>query len=214
MSDDTFKMRFSATLLFIALLTSSASAAPRERRPGGKGPARGGNRPAPPAPPAVGGGAPPPPPPPPGNGGGNGGGNGNGNGGGGGNQFTGGTGDPSQVNSAVIPASFGITAGANGCTGVNNAPIPCNCPPAPNDPQFLGGLASLLTQGFFPDASVPSPIDLRRFNDAADRSVATNRDRATAMIQVMQSLSGNKGQGCPGVSTPVLVAQQRTGVLG
>lgn len=210
MSDDTFKMRFSATLLFIALLTTSASAAPREHRQAGKGPARGGNRnrPAPPTPPAVGGGA---PPPAPGNGNGNGGGGG---GGGGGNQFTGGTGDPSQINSAVIPASFGITAGANGCTGANNAPIPCDCPPAPSDPRFLGGLASLLTRGFFPDASVPSPIDLRRFNDAGDRSVATNRDRATAMIQVMQSLSGNKGQGCPGVSTPVLVAQQRTGVLG
>ncbi|KAK0749795.1 hypothetical protein B0T18DRAFT_287905, partial [Schizothecium vesticola] len=123
------------------------------------------------------------------------------------------------INSAVIPASFGVTAGATrtaggGCTGANNAPIPCDCPPAPNDPRFLGGLASLLTQGFFPDPSVAAPIDLRRFNDAADRSVATNRDRATAMIQVMQSLSGNKGQGCPGVSTPVLVAQQRTGVLG
>ncbi|KAK1831174.1 hypothetical protein QBC39DRAFT_391379 [Podospora conica] len=159
-------MRFSATLLFITLITSASAAPGRERR----------------------------------------------------NQFTGGGGDVSQINRAVIPATFGITAGsgprANGCTGANNAVIPCDCPPLPSDPRFLGGLASLLTQGFFPDPSVASPIDLRRFNDAADQSVATNKNRATAMIQVMQSLSGNKGQGCPGVSTPVLVAQQQTGVVG
>jgi len=61
---------------------------------------------------------------------------------------------------------------------------------------------------------VATPINLARFNDASDTSVQTNRDRATAMVQVLQSLSGNKGQGCPGVAYPVLVNQQRTGVLG
>ncbi|KAK3346661.1 hypothetical protein B0T25DRAFT_521030 [Lasiosphaeria hispida] len=126
-----------------------------------------------------------------------------------------------QINTAVIPASFGVSAGAGrdrvqagSCTGANNAPIPCDCPPAPTDPAFLASLAQALRQGFFPDPSVASPIDLRRFNDARDASPQTNTDRATAMIQVLQSFSGTKGQGCPGVSFPVLVGQQRSGVLG
>ena len=52
--------------------------------------------------------------------------------------------------------------------------------------------------------SVTAPIDLRKFwNDATDTSVATNRNRATAVIQVMQNLSGNKGQGCQGVDARI-----------
>ncbi|KAK0725282.1 hypothetical protein B0H67DRAFT_450405, partial [Lasiosphaeris hirsuta] len=125
------------------------------------------------------------------------------------------------INTAVIPASFGVQAGdgrdrvqAGSCTGVNDAPIPCACPPAPTDPVFLASLARALRQGFFPDPSVASPIDLRRFNDAGDASPQTTADRATAMIQVLQSFSGTKGQGCPGVSFPALVSQQRSGVFG
>ncbi|KAK0648702.1 hypothetical protein B0T16DRAFT_287802, partial [Cercophora newfieldiana] len=113
------------------------------------------------------------------------------------------------VNTAVIPSNFGIQTGSG--VGANNVPIPADCPPSPSDPRFLGGLASLLTQGFFPDPSVPSPIDLERFNNAGDQSEQTNRERATAMVQVMQSISGTKGVGCPGASFPVVINQQRTG---
>ncbi|KAK5662650.1 hypothetical protein OQA88_8566 [Cercophora sp. LCS_1] len=214
--------------LFFALLTSSASALPRRRpqiRPpqnpeqfdppapsgnGGRGRGGGGNGgggapQAPPAPPVNN--NPPPQVAPPGNGNGNAGGGGGGGGGGG------------AVNTAVIPNDFGIVAGsgrdqvqAGACTGANNAPIPCSCPPAPNDPQFLNSLSQALSQGFFPDQSVSTPISLQAFNDASDQSEATNRQRATAMVQVLQSLSGTKGQGCPGVSYPNLVNQQRTGI--
>ena len=149
-----------------------------------------------------------------GNGNNNGGGNNGGGNNGGGNG--GGGGGDGQVNLAVIPTDFGITAGqgrdsvqAGSCAGANNAPIPCDCPPAPNDERFLGALAQALGQGFFPDPSVVTPIDLASFNDATDQSSATVRNRATAMIQVLQSLTGAKGQGCPGASVPVLVAQQR-----
>jgi hypothetical protein len=118
----------------------------------------------------------------------------------------------------MIPTFFGVTAGqgpqGDSCTGANGAAIPCNCPPEPNDPAFTGGLLQALTQGFFPDGSVVTPIDLARFNDASDTSEQTNRERATAMVQVMQSLTGQKGVGCPGVAYPVLVAQQNTGIVG
>lgn len=216
--------------LFFALLTSSASALPQRRPqirppqnpeqfnpppPSGNGRGGGRNRPQnpPPPPPPVDNNPPPQaaPPPPPGNGNGN---NNNNNGGGGGG------GGGGAVNTAVIPNDFGIVAGsgrdqvqAGACTGANNAPIPCDCPPAPNDPQFLNSLSQALSQGFFPDQSVTTPISLQAFNDASDQSEATNRQRATAMVQVLQSLSGTKGQGCPGVSYPNLVNQQRTGIV-
>ncbi|KAK4452215.1 hypothetical protein QBC34DRAFT_276915, partial [Podospora aff. communis PSN243] len=113
------------------------------------------------------------------------------------------------INTAVIPSDFGIQAGSG--VGVNNVPIPADCPPSPSDPRFLGGLATLLTQGFFPDQSVPAPLGLDAFNNAADQSETTVRQRATAMVQVMQSISGTKGVGCPGASFPVVIEMQRSG---
>ncbi|KAK3347286.1 hypothetical protein B0T25DRAFT_554091 [Lasiosphaeria hispida] len=206
------KMHVSKFFFFGALLTVATTALPQ--RGGNRGDGQGGRpriRPPPnneqnnppPTPPT-----PPPPPPavsppadnaPPAGGGGNGGGNG------------GGGGNAGQINTAVIPDDFGIQAGSG--VGANGTPIPRECPPAPSDPAFLGGLSQLLTNGFFPDPSVPAAIDLERFNDAGDQSVQTNRDRATAMVQVLQSLSGTKGVGCPGASVPVLIAQQRTGIV-
>ncbi|KAK4192145.1 hypothetical protein QBC35DRAFT_447465 [Podospora australis] len=126
-----------------------------------------------------------------------------------------------SVNSAVIPQDFGITAGngkdtiqVGSCVGANQKLIPCDCPPAPNDPNFLGKLSQGLSQGFFPDPSVALPISLEKFNDASDMSVATQKQRGTAMIQVLQSLRGGKGQGCPGVAAPNLVKLQQTGSIG
>lgn len=83
------------------------------------------------------------------------------------------------------------------------------CPaPGSRDKDFLDKLALSLTQGFFPDPSVTTPLDLATFNNATDTSDDTARQRATAMIQVLQSLSGTKGEGCPGASFPVLAALQ------
>jgi len=206
-------MQLSKLFFFAALFASTTTALPGPQR-GGKGKGRQGNRPAlrppqnpdqvaPPPPPP--GGAPPPPPPPPNNN--NGGGNNNAGGGGGGG---GGGGNGGAVNTALIPNDFGIQSGSG--VGANNVPIPADCPPSPSDPRFLNGLASLLTQGFFPDPSVPAPIDLETFNNANDQSEGTNRARATAMVQVLQSISGTKGVGCPGASFPVVITQQRTGV--
>jgi hypothetical protein len=60
----------------------------------------------------------------------------------------------SSVNQNVIPKSFGVTAGqgkdqvqAGTCTGANSKPIPCYCPPAPTDPDFLGKLTQALPKG-------------------------------------------------------------------
>ncbi|KAK3897687.1 hypothetical protein C8A05DRAFT_38742 [Staphylotrichum tortipilum] len=126
----------------------------------------------------------------------------------------------STVNQAVIPKSFGVTAGAGrdtiqvgSCVGANNKPIPCFCPPAPNSPDFLGKLTKALTDGFiFSRAQVAIPITLAKFNDAADTSVETNKLRATAMIQVLQNFNlTQQGVGCPGVSAPVLGVMQTTG---
>ncbi|KAK0625397.1 hypothetical protein B0T17DRAFT_492485 [Bombardia bombarda] len=123
------------------------------------------------------------------------------------------------VDPQFIPPSFGVVANQGRvdsvtCTGINGALIPCNCPPARDDAKFLGGLNAALTQGFFPNPSIKTPITLAKFNDASDKSPNTNKQRATAMIQVMQSLSGTLGKGCPGVSFPTLINQQRTGEFG
>ncbi|KAK0721339.1 hypothetical protein B0T21DRAFT_386236 [Apiosordaria backusii] len=125
------------------------------------------------------------------------------------------------VNPAVIPQDFGVKAGdgrdtiqVGSCAGANQKPIPCDCPPAPNDPDFLGKLSQGLSQGFFPDPSVPIPISLTEFNDASDTSIETQKRRGTAMIQVLQSLNGPKGSGCPGVAAPNLVKLQQTGQIG
>ncbi|GAB1317644.1 hypothetical protein MFIFM68171_07854 [Madurella fahalii] len=126
-----------------------------------------------------------------------------------------------RINQNLIPPNFGVTAGQGkdqiqpgSCVGANNQPIPCSCPPAPNDADFLAKLTQALTQGFFPDESVQTPLTLDEFNNESDTSVDTRKKRATAMIQVIQSIDGQKGIGCPGVSVPVLARMQQTGQVG
>jgi hypothetical protein len=101
------------------------------------------------------------------------------------------------------------------CTGANDKPIPCYCPPAPDSPEFLSKLAKALTDGFiFSREQVALPITLAKFNDGSDTSVETNKLRATAMIQVMQNFNlTQQGVGCPGVSAPVLGKMQLTGKI-
>lgn len=126
----------------------------------------------------------------------------------------------SAVNPAVIPKTFGVTAGLGrdkvqrgSCTGANNKPIPCFCPPAPDSPEFLSKLGKALADGFiFSKAQVPIPISLSQFNNAADTSVATQKLRATTMIEVLQNFNLTiRGVGCPGTSAPVLAKMQLTG---
>lgn len=126
-----------------------------------------------------------------------------------------------RINQNLIPPDFGVTAGQGkdqiqpgSCVGANNQPIPCSCPPAPNDPDFLAKLTQALTQGFFPDESVRIPLTLDEFNDESDTSLDTGRKRATTMIQVIQSIDGQKGLGCPGVSVPALGRMQQSGQVG
>jgi hypothetical protein len=128
----------------------------------------------------------------------------------------------SSVNQNVIPKSFGITAGQGkdevqpgACTGANKKPIPCYCPPAPTDPDFLSKLTQALTKGFiFSKEQVAIPITLDKFNDESDKSVGTQKLRATAMIQVMQNFNmTTQGVGCPGVAVPVLSKMQQTGQI-
>ncbi|KXX82386.1 hypothetical protein MMYC01_201354 [Madurella mycetomatis] len=126
-----------------------------------------------------------------------------------------------RINQNLIPPDFGITAGQGkdqiqpgSCVGANNQPIPCSCPPAPNDSDFLAKLTQALTQGFFPDESVRTPLTLDEFNDESDTSLDTGKKRATAMIQVIQSIDGQKGLGCPGVSVPALARMQQSGQVG
>jgi hypothetical protein len=128
----------------------------------------------------------------------------------------------STINQNVIPKSFGVTAGqgrdkvqVGSCTGANDKPIPCYCPPAPDSPEFLSKLAKALTDGFiFSREQVALPISLAKFNDGSDMSVETNKMRATAMIQVMQNFNmTQQGVGCPGVSAPVLGKMQLTGKI-
>jgi hypothetical protein len=128
----------------------------------------------------------------------------------------------STINQNVIPKSFGVTAGqgrdkvqVGSCTGANDKPIPCYCPPAPDSPEFLSKLAKALTDGFiFSREQVALPISLAKFNDGSDTSVETNKMRATAMIQVMQNFNmTEQGVGCPGVSAPVLGKMQLTGKI-
>ncbi|SPQ24646.1 514a2993-00e6-4c60-8a52-ab32ff899192 [Thermothielavioides terrestris] len=124
----------------------------------------------------------------------------------------------SAVNPAVVPQSFGVTAGqgrdkvqVGSCTGANNKPIPCFCPPAPHSPEFLSKLSKALRDGFI--FSIPVPISLEKFNDASDMSVDTQKLRATAMIQVLQNFNlTTQGVGCPGASAPVLLKMQQTGL--
>lgn len=127
------------------------------------------------------------------------------------------------VNLNVIPKTFGVTAGEGrdriqigSCVGANDTPIPCHCPPAPDSPEFLGKLTKALTDGFiFSREQVALPISLAKFNDESDRSVDTNKLRATAMIEVLQNFNlTTQGVGCPGVSVPVLGVMQQTGQLG
>ena len=117
-----------------------------------------------------------------------------------------------EVDETLIP-EFGIVRGTDpdvlqigSCTGFNGqfVPIPCTCPPDRN--QFINALNNALEAGDVQG----EPITFS--NDASDQSLATNRQRATACVIVLQSINGEKGKGCPVASAPNFKTQQDTGV--
>lgn len=110
----------------------------------------------------------------------------------------------------LVP-SFGVERGVNAnarqrgsCDGAGGVLISCNCPP--DRAAFIAKLSDAVAQG----SVFGTPITFDR--DPANQSPAANRNRATAMLVVLQSFDGAKGVGCPGAAAPNFVAQQRTGV--
>lgn len=118
-----------------------------------------------------------------------------------------------SFNSAFVPSDFGQAAGATpnpatggrDCLNGGGVPIPCSCPPAVHDPQFLNNIDIALKNGAFPPgSSARVPINTDQWNNPSTPQSL----RATVMLVALQSLSGQFGVGCPSASAPVLVQQQ------
>ncbi|CAG8953856.1 hypothetical protein HYFRA_00006749 [Hymenoscyphus fraxineus] len=105
------------------------------------------------------------------------------------------------VNPALVPV-FKIQPGSG--IGANNVPIPKDCPPS--RAEFLQKLSANVAAGNVLGQKITFNTDIKVTD------VKTQKDRATAMIITLQSLSGTKGVGCPGASTPELIEQQKTGI--
>jgi hypothetical protein len=117
-----------------------------------------------------------------------------------------------EVDETLVP-EFGVVRGTSpdvlqkgSCTGFNGkfVPIPCSCPP--DRDQFINALNNALAAGQVEG----DPITFS--NDISDQSEATNKQRATACIIVLQSFNGEKGDGCPAASAPNFKSQQDTGI--
>ena len=80
----------------------------------------------------------------------------------------------------------------------------CTCPSDRN--QFINALNNALILGNVEGEAITFS------NDASDQSVATNKQRATACVIVLQSFNGEKGSGRPIASTPNFKTQQDTGI--
>jgi hypothetical protein len=118
-----------------------------------------------------------------------------------------------EVDETLVP-EFGVIRGTDpnvlqigSCTGFSGelVPIPCTCPPDRN--QFIDALNDALEVGNVEG----EPITFS--NNVSDQSVATNQQRATACVIVLQSFNGEKGSGCPAASAPNFKAQQESGIM-
>lgn len=118
-----------------------------------------------------------------------------------------------EVDETLVP-EFGVIRGTDpnvlqigSCTGFSGelVPIPCTCPPDRN--QFIDALNDALKVGNVEG----EPITFS--NNVSDQSVATNQQRATACVIVLQSFNGEKGSGCPAASAPNFKAQQESGIM-
>jgi hypothetical protein len=117
-----------------------------------------------------------------------------------------------EVDETLVP-EFGVVRGTDpdvlqigSCSGFNRqfVPIPCTCPPDHN--LFINALNNALEVGNVKG----EPITFS--NDASDQSGATNKQRATACVIVLQSFNGEKGNRCPVASAPNFKTQQDTGI--
>lgn len=127
-----------------------------------------------------------------------------------------------EFSNDLIP-DFGITRGANpfpgqvgSCTGKANgnaAAIPCFCPPP--RAEFVAKLQQAVSAGQkvvvknAAGGTVEKPIQFS--TDFNDRSVATEKNRATAATIVLQNFNGTDGVGCPSSSYPLIAQQQLSG---
>ncbi len=107
-----------------------------------------------------------------------------------------------EVNETLVP-EFGVIRGSDpnvlqigSYSGFNGqfVPIPCTCPPDRN--LFINALNNALKVGNVEG----EPITFS--NNASNESVATNKQRATACVIVLQSFNGEKGDRCPVASAP------------
>lgn len=119
------------------------------------------------------------------------------------------------IDASLVP-DFGVKTNTNpgakqagSCDGfavASNAVtlIPCSCPPS--RATFLAALQKNVAAG----QTQGTPVKFS--TDTADRSAATNRLRATAMLVTLQNLNG-AGVGCPAASAPNFAVQQKTGTV-
>lgn len=110
-----------------------------------------------------------------------------------------------DIDPGLIP-DFGLSAGqdpdGNGnCAGADNTPIPCFCPP--DREEFVEKVNSAVAAGSF----LGKPIT---FNiDPQAQSEKDKFNRATTCLIVLQSFNGTFGVGCPAVSAPNILRQQK-----
>ncbi|KAK4217435.1 hypothetical protein QBC37DRAFT_45805 [Rhypophila decipiens] len=111
-----------------------------------------------------------------------------------------------------FPKDFGVQRGiplgdgSARCQGANpSVAIDCSCPPDVDDPTFRAAVKIGLNMGFYPQPDVTMPIKIDEWNNngqLGDKELQKKRN--LVMVIAIQSLTGNKGLGCPGVSVPVL----------
>ena len=117
-----------------------------------------------------------------------------------------------EVDKTLVP-EFGVTAGTDpdvlqigSCAGFNGTliQIPCTCPP--DRYLFINTLNTALWTGSIEG----EPISFS--NNPNDKSMATNQQRATACIIVLQNFNGKKKSGYLVASAPNFKTQQQTGI--
>lgn len=110
-----------------------------------------------------------------------------------------------SIDLTLIP-EFGLMAGqdpngSGSCTSADNILIPCSC--TPERQEFIEKVSLAVASGNV----LGTPIT---FN--VDPLAQSDRDifnRATTCLVVLQSFNGTRGVGCPAVSAPNILNQQK-----
>ncbi|KAF2241329.1 hypothetical protein BU26DRAFT_525171 [Trematosphaeria pertusa] len=111
----------------------------------------------------------------------------------------------STIDRSLIP-EFGLRAGqspngSGSCATANNILIPCFCPP--DRGEFVDRVNSAVAAGNVLGTPVTFNVDPLAQSDK-DRF-----DRATTCLIVLQNFNGTRGVGCPAVSVPNILSQQK-----